>query len=567
LSDEDLRVLAEEQAALRRVATLVARGAASEEVFAAVTGEIGQLLALGLAYMGRYERDGAMTTVASWGGAIGPIQVGKRWALGGKNVSTLVFETGGVVRIDRYADASGQVGVAGLEAGISSSAGTPITVEGRMWGVIIAASTQEEPLPADTEARLASFTELSAMAIANAESRAGLARLAEEQAGLRRVAMLVARGATPKEVFAAVAEEIGQLLPVDVVNMCRYEPDRSLTFLASWDSAGQRFPVGSRQMLGGHNIGTLVFETGRPARVDSYAGSSAGPLGVFTREAGIRSAVGTPITVEGHVWGVISAASSLEQPLPPDTDARLASFTELVATAIANAESRAELMASRARIVTAGDETRRRIERDLHDGTQQQLVSLMLELRAAEAMQPSEAGELRAQLTRTARGLAGVLDELREISRGIHPAILSNGGLERALRVLARRSAMPVELDLRAGRRLPERVEVAAYYAVAEALTNAAKHARASVVHVELSAPDAMVRVAIRDDGVGGADPARGSGLVGLSDRIEALGGTLELTSPAGRGTTLLIEVPAENQDNPGAPAAGPGAAAKNTVI
>jgi signal transduction histidine kinase len=307
-------------------------------------------------------------------------------------------------------------------------------------------------------------------------------------------------------------------------------------------------------MLGGHNIGTLVFETGRPARVDSYAGSSAGPLGVYTREAGIRSAVGTPITVEGHVWGVISAASSLEQPLPPDTAARLVSFTELVATAIANAESRAELMASRARIVAAADETRRRIERDLHDGTQQQLVSLMLELRTAEARQPSEVGELRAQLTRTARGLAGVLDELREISRGIHPAILSNGGLERALRVLARRSALPVELDLRAGRRLPEHVEVAAYYAVSEALTNAAKHGHASVVHVELDAPDAMVRVAIRDDGVGGADPARGSGLVGLSDRIEALGGTLELTSPVGRGTTLLIEIPAESQDNPGAP-------------
>ena len=392
------------------------------------------------------------------------------------------------------------------------------------------------------------------MAIANAESRAGLARLAEEQAGLRRVATLVARGATPKEVFAAVAEEIGQLLPVDVVNMCRYEADRSLTFLASWDSAGQRYPVGSRQMLGGHNIGTLVFETGRPARVDSYAGSSAGPLGVYTREAGIRSAVGTPITVEGHVWGVISAASSLEQPLPPDTAARLVSFTELVATAIANAESRAELMASRARIVTAADETRRRIERDLHDGTQQQLVSLMLELRAAEATRPSEVDELRAQLARTARGLAGVLDDLREISRGIHPAILSNGGLERGLRVLARRSALPVELDLRARRRLPEHVEVAAYYAVAEALTNAAKHGHASVVHVELDAPDAMVRVAIRDDGVGGADPARGSGLVGLSDRIEALGGTLELTSPPGRGTTLLIEIPAQSQDNPGAP-------------
>jgi signal transduction histidine kinase len=556
LSDEDLRVVAEEQAALRRVATLVARGAAPEEVFAAVAAEVGRLLAVDFAILVRYDPQGTLEVVGAWTrtGAPAPTPVGGRLPLGGRNVTSVVYQTGRPARID-YSDVSGVIGqVASRDWGLRSSVGVPVSTERRVWGCIVVAFSGQGLLPSDTEARLASFTELSAMAIANAESRAGLARLAEEQAGLRRVATLVARGATPKEVFAAVAEEIGQLLPVDVVNMCRYEPDRSLTFLASWDSAGQRYPVGSRQMLGGHNIGTLVFETGRPARVDSYAGSSAGPLGVYTREAGIRSAVGTPITVEGHVWGVISAASSLEQPLPPDTAARLVSFTELVATAIANAESRAELMASRARIVAAADETRRRIERDLHDGTQQQLVSLMLELRTAEAMQPSEVGELRAQLTRTARGLAGVLDELREISRGIHPAILSNGGLERALRVLARRSALPVELDLRSGRRLPEHVEVAAYYAVSEALTNAAKHGQASVVHVELDAPDAMVRVAIRDDGVGGADPARGSGLVGLSDRIEALGGTLELTSPAGRGTTLLIEIPAESQDNPGAP-------------
>ncbi len=548
--------MGEEQAALRRVATLVARGAAPEEVFATVAEEVGRLLAADFAILVRYDPQDILEVVGTWTrtGASAPTPVGGRLPLGGRNVTSVVYQTGRPARID-YSDVSGVIGqVAARDWGLRSSVGVPVSTERRVWGCIVVAFSRQGLLPSDTEARLASFTELSAMAIANAESRAGLARLAEEQAGLRRVATLVARGATPKEVFAAVAEEIGQLLPVDVVNMCRYEPDRSLTFLASWDSAGQRYPVGSRQMLGGHNIGTLVFETGRPARVNSYAGSSAGPLGVYTREAGIRSAVGTPITVEGHVWGVISAASSLEQPLPPDTAARLVSFTELVATAIANAESRAELMASRARIVAAADETRRRIERDLHDGTQQRLVSLMLELRTAEAMQPSEVGELRAQLTRTARGLAGVLDELREISRGIHPAILSNGGLERALRVLARRSALPVELDLRAGRRLPEHVEVAAYYAVSEALTNAAKHGHASVVHVELDAPDAMVRVAIRDDGVGGADPARGSGLVGLSDRIEALGGTLELTSPAGRGTTLLIEIPAESQDNPRAP-------------
>jgi signal transduction histidine kinase len=251
---------------------------------------------------------------------------------------------------------------------------------------------------------------------------------------------------------------------------------------------------------------------------------------------------------------VIAAGSSLKQPLPADTEARLASFTELVATAIANAESRAALATSRARIVAAADESRRRIERDLHDGTQQRLVALMLELQAAQAAQPCGVAELQAQLARTARGLAGVLEELREISRGIHPAILSRGGLRPALRGLARRSAVPVDLDLRAERRLPEPVEVAAYYVVSEALTNAAKHAHASVVRVELDADDATVQLSIRDDGIGGAELGRGSGLVGLSDRIEALGGTLAITSPAGSGTTLLIEMPLEGPSSARSP-------------
>jgi signal transduction histidine kinase len=221
-----------------------------------------------------------------------------------------------------------------------------------------------------------------------------------------------------------------------------------------------------------------------------------------------------------------------------------------LATAISNAENRTALAASRARIVAAADETRRRIERDLHDGTQQQLVSLLLELRAAQTTAPRGASELTAQLARTERGLAGVLDELQEISRGIHPAILSKGGLEQALRVLARRSAVAVELDLHLQDQLPSHVEVATYYMVSEALTNAAKHARASVVKVELDADGATVRLAVRDDGIGGADLGRGSGLIGLSDRIEALGGSLRVTSPTGRGTTLLIEIPLETRSS-----------------
>ena len=288
-----------------------------------------------------------------------------------------------------------------------------------------------------------------------------------------------------------------------------------------------------------------MFETGCPARIDNYADSASGPLSTAVREAGIRSAVGTPIIVEGRLWGELGVASTLEEPLPPDTEARLASFTELVATAIANAQSRAELMASRARIIAAADDTRRRIQRDLHDGTQQQLVSLMLDLRQVQEAVPPQLGELESGLARITGRLEGVFNQVREISHGIHPAILSDGGLTPALKALARRSAVPVTLDLRAARRLPEHVEVAAYYAVSEALANAAKHAHASAVHVELDTPGASVRLAVRDDGIGGADPARGSGLTGLRDRIEAVGGTLHVTSPAGGGTTLLIEIPA----------------------
>jgi signal transduction histidine kinase len=455
--------------------------------------------------------------------------------------------------MDSYADASGPLGAAARQKDTRSSVATPVIVEGRLWGVMIAGATGEQPLPAETEARLTSFTELLATAIGNAESRAALTRLAEEQAALRRVATLVARGAAPEEVFAAVIEEVGQLLAVDLVNLCRFETDRTETFVATWGKAGKRFPAGSRWPIGGQNIAALVFGTGRPARIDSYA-HATGPLAAAVRETGLRSAVGTPVLVEGRLWGMIAACSSQEQPLAADTEARLTSFTELVATAIANTESRAELVASRARIVAAADEARRRIERDLHDGTQQQLVSLMLQLRALQAELPAEGAGLAGELDRIAGGLAGVFDRVREISHGIHPAILSEQGLAPALRALARRAPVPVELDLRAGR-LPGPVEVAAYYTVSEAVANAAKHARASAVQVELDAPGgpgAMVRLAVRDDGAGGADPARGSGLTGLGDRIEALGGTLHITSPPGGGTTLLIQIPATRLDTPG---------------
>jgi signal transduction histidine kinase len=534
-----LRQLAEEQAALRRVATLVARGTPPEQVFAAVAEEIGHLLSVDVVNMCRYNPDRTLTFLASWDSAGQRFAVHSTLALGGHNLGTLVYETGRPGRIESYADDS-SIGAVTVKAGVRSAVGTPITVEGRLWGVISVGSSLAQPLPPDAEERLASFTELVATAIANAESRASLARVAEEQAALRRVATLVAQGAAPEQVFAAVTEEFARLVPVDAAAMARFEPDDTVLYVASWGKAVDFLAVGSRWTLDGKNVATAVYETGQPTRVDNQAGAT-GSLADLIRDIGIHSLVGTPVIVEGRLWGELGAGSTREEPLPPDAKARLASFTELVATAIANADSRAQLMASRARIVAAADETRRRIERDLHDGTQQQLVTIILELGQVRAEAPPR---LEGRLSRIAERVTGVLDQVREISRGIHPAILSEAGLTPALKALARRSAVPVELDLRAGRRLPDQVEVATYYAVSEALANVAKHARASVVHVQLDIPGPAVRLAVRDDGIGGADPARGSGLTGLRDRVEAVGGTFDVASPADGGTTLLIEIP-----------------------
>jgi GAF domain-containing protein len=421
--------LAEEQAALRRIATLVAYGVPPEVVFAAVTGEIEQLLSVEYAGLSRYEPDGAVTVVAGSGTRGDRVPVGRRWILGGKNISTLVFETGRPARIDRAAGASGPVSVEAPEEveGVSSGVGTPVIVDGRLWGVMAAYSSTAEPLPSDTEARLASFTELVATAIANAESRAALTQLANEQAALRRVATLVARGAEPVAVFAAVTEEIGNLLPVVSAAMGRYEPDGTLTFVASWGKAVDFVPVGSRWKPGGRNLGTLVFETGRPVRIDDDAEAS-GPSAGRARAEGVRLSIGTPIIVEGRVWGTVGAGSSGEQPLPADVEWRLAAFTELLATAVANAETRADLAASRARVVAAADETRRRIERDLHDGTQQRLVSLGLELGIVQAAMPPELGELELRLRQVSEGLTSVFEELRELSHGIHPRDPVEGG-------------------------------------------------------------------------------------------------------------------------------------------
>ncbi len=285
----------------------------------------------------------------------------------------------------------------------------------------------------------------------------------------------------------------------------------------------------------------LVRRTGRPGRV-ALDERAAGGFSEWARAQNLACGVGCPIAVDGRLWGATIAMSATPQ--PGDAEARMRDFTELVATAIANAESVAELAASRARVVAATDDTRRRIERDLHDGTQQHLVSLGLELRRAALSVPPGSDDVRKRLDRAVESIADVVENLREISRGLHPAILSMGGLEPAVKTLARRSGVPVELSMRGVRRLSERVEVAIYFIVSEALTNVTKHARASVVDVDLHMRGTGVELRISDDGIGGSDPGHGSGLIGLKDRVEALGGRLEIVSPRGGGTTLLADIP-----------------------
>ncbi|WTX20113.1 PAS domain S-box protein [Streptomyces sp. NBC_00005] len=350
-------------------------------------------------------------------------------------------------------------------------------------------------------------------------------RTAREQAALRRVATLVARGAPSSEVFARVAQEVGDLLNTTAA-VLRHEPDASRTVLGT-----------------AHGILDEAERTTREARRD--AGRRAIDEVARTRRAArVGRAVASPIVVDDRLWGFIVAASSL-QSLPEGTESRLGDFTELVATAIANADSRAQLTASRARVVAAGDASRRRIERDLHDGVQQRLVALQLDLRLAESMLAEPTSELAEQLAHVSKGLDDASRDLLQVARGIHPAILSKGGLGPALRSLARRSAVAVELDLRLpAPRLPEQLEVAAYYVTSECLTNAVKHAHAGVVGVEAEIRDDVLELTIRDDGTGGAEPGRGSGLIGLIDRVEAIGGKLDVSSPRGRGTTLHVRLP-----------------------
>jgi signal transduction histidine kinase len=544
-SREALAALADEQAALRRVATLVARDAPSADVFAAVATEVASLFDTEITVVGRYE-NGFAVAIGNWSASGGGVPAGTRSAVGGHNVLTLVAETGKPARIDGYDDASGEAADIARRYGWRSSIAAPIIVEDHLWGVMLVATERPEGFPPAAEDRLAAFTDLVATAIANTQSRGEVQQLADEQAALRRVATVVAKEGLPEAVFAKVAEETGRVLGGVECTLLRRNRDGSATNVGSWgEKIAAVFPHGSRFYPDGDGVASTVLRTGQPYRIDDYS-AVADPVARGARERGTECAVGCPILVNGELWGAIVVGTTEAEPFPPDTEMRLSQFADLVATAIANAETRAQLAASRRRIVTASDEARRRIERDLHDGTQQRLASLALSVRTAEANLPPERQDLRDELSRIALGLAGAIEDLQEISRGIHPAILSKGGLGPAIRALASHSPIAVDLDVRTEARLAEPVEVAAYFVVSEALANTAKHSHATRIGVALHERDGTLRLSIRDDGAGGADPGRGTGLVGLADRVEALGGSLTVHSRPGEGTEIRAELPIE---------------------
>jgi signal transduction histidine kinase len=534
-----------EQAALRRVATLVARGVDQSEVFDAIVSEAGDLFGEE-AWLVRYATDGTAAIIAHRAASDELGLAGRAIPMDGS--VSLVRRSGRPARVDSYAGLTGPGADFARRVGIVACAAAPLIVQGTPWGALALVS-RGPALAAGIQDRLAQFAGLAATAVANAQSRAELRSVADEQAALRRVAELVARGAATRQVFDQVTLEAGRLLGDIPTTLQRYERSGTEVVIMAQSRPKElgrsepRFTVGARVPVAGETARARVWRTGRAARIDTYDGVA----GAEVLPAGIGANVSVPIHVEGRLWGVLSA-SSPGPPLPAGTEERLTRFCELAGAAIANAESRAALTASRARIVASADEARRRLARDVHDGAQQRLVHALLRLKQARAGLADTDSPTAKRLDESLVQVQAANAQLRELAHGILPAALARGGLRDGVQSLSRHTPLPVDAEVLVGR-LPEPVETTAYFVIAEALTNVVKHAGAGRARVRVDTVGDRLEVEVSDDGRGGADPAGGSGLTGLIDRVEAVGGIMSVRSRLGAGTTLSIVLPIEEPE------------------
>jgi signal transduction histidine kinase len=545
--------VADEQAALRRIATLVAAGTTEAEIAAAVSAEVGGLFGAQRASVVRWDGD-TIRVIGSWRSDADMRPAGAVLAYGGDTLAARVVETGVPARIDSVEELKTEFGQRRwAELGYQASIGAPIMVDRRVWGVVSASRTEAgEPFALGDEERLRDFSALVAQAIVNADARSEAAALMAEQSSLRQIATRVAAGHAKSAVIDAVTAEVGLLFGATRVTLMRWEGVHNEVVVdAAWNAPG--IPTLAKKSLyhpDPHGPTLGVLETGEARR-----GTESSP------EYGNLSVIVAPVIISRSLFGALTAARSSDDPFPAGAEVRLRSFADLAAQSIANERAQAELRASRARIVRTADEARLQLERNLHDGAQQRLVSVSLALRLVEQMLETSPATARTVLHGASTELSEALEELRELARGLHPAALSKHGLEPALEAVCARAPFPVEVTGVPDRRLRDAVEAAIYYVVSESLTNAAKHAAASSATVVLTCIDEVITVEVADDGRGGASLDAGSGLRGLVDRVEALGGELTVSSPHGAGTLVRAELPLDDAAEP-VPASPPKLAA-----
>jgi signal transduction histidine kinase len=531
-----LEQVAEEQAALRRIATLVAAGATEHELATAVASEIAHFFGAQRANMMRWDGD-TIHVIGDWSEDGAETQVaGQVFPFGGDTITARIVGTAAPARLNSAADLQTEFAQQRwAELGLQASIGAPILVEGKVWGVVTASRTQvDDPFPPDAEYQLRDFAALVAQAIVNADARREMAELVAEQSALRRIATLVAGGRPQAEVLDAVTSEAAPLFGASAVTLVRWAgvPDE-VVVVADWSDAGTA-PIepGSLYHPEKGSATLNVLETGLASRSEESS-----------PERGTCWVIAAPVIIKGSLLGALAALRRESPAFSAGAEIRLRSFADLAAQSIANERAQAELRASRARIVRTADETRRRLERNLHDGAQQRLVAVSIALRQAVAALPSSTEQARSLLVGASDELTEALEELRDLARGLHPATLAKYGLSPALDALATRAPLPVVVENEIDDRLPAPVEAALYYVVSESLTNVVRHAGASTVTVGIRHQDSVAEIEVADDGAGGAD-ATGLGLRGLADRIEALDGTFGIESPPGKGTRVWARIP-----------------------